>query len=405
MRSHIALFSLLVSLLGGAAFAAPPPRLDERGLAVERDAGLPSRTFDWSTWIVGDDDLHVVVSEGDDRERPARLQAFDNRGALRWSADHACPDFEDYATVFTLDGRLVCKLDRRIIAVDLATGQEAWRFTDGRPLYITAGAQGRVAVSIDNVQVAVLDVRDGRELMRVDVDGAVLEAVAATPQGPLALLVQDSPGRVKETIELGIGPGAAPIKADLAGTDPGRKLVALPIGGAARTGIAPMKALWTAPFEGYSFELQPTAGAVVGMPTDGVHAAWDLATGDLLWERPQVEGELLVFGEDGAGFSRRDARGGYVFGAMDPKTLKPLWEKPLPAGDAPISAGQGDGDLGILTTRGLVLVRYRDGALRRDLRLDEGAELRNVRSNPGALVWMTERDGARRVHFAALPPL
>ena len=94
---------------------------------------------------------------------------------------------------------------------------------------------------------------------------------------------------------------AAAKQVELAGEDPGRRLVALPIGGPALAGITQMKPLWTAPFGGYSFELLPTAGAVVGMPTDGVQAAWDLATGALLWERPQVEGELLGILRSAAG--------------------------------------------------------------------------------------------------------
>lgn len=407
MHAHpFACLATLVLLLPHAALATPPTaHLDERGLALVRAAHLPSRTYAWSTWLVGDDDTQVVVSEGDDPERPARLQAFDNRGTLRWSADHACPDFQDYATLFALDGRLVCKLNRQILAVDLATGKEAWRFTGGGPLYITAGAQGRVAVSIDNAEVAVLDVRDGRELMRVDVGGAVLEAVAATPRGPLALLVKDTPGRAKETVALGIGPGAAPVEVELAGEDPGRQLVALPIGGPAQAGVVPMQPLWAAPFEGYSFELEPTAGVVVGMPRDGVRAAWDLATGALLWERPQIEGELLVFGEDGAAFARRNDRGEYVFGAMDPRTMRSLWQMPLPPGDTPLAAGQGGGDLGLLTTGGLVLVRYRDGALRHSLRVEDGVELPSIRSTPTSLAWVTQRDAERRVYLRQLQPL
>lgn len=283
-----------------------------------------------------------------------------------------------------------------------------WRFSDPRPLYITAGAQGRVAVSVANQALAVIDAKDGRELMRLDTRGAVLEAVAPTPDGPFALLVQDTPGRVEETIELAVGEGGALERVPLSGDDPGRKLIAVAIGGPApKTGasLAPMTPRWAAPFEGYSFEITPTLGAVVGQPRENVRAAWDLADGKLLWERPMRDDELVFFGEDGAAFARPDENGDYVFGAMDPKTLAERWKKPLPPGVKPRVGGLGGGDLGLVTTAGFLLVRYADGAERTAITVPDGRELPNLRSTSRSLIWVTQRDAERWLHLQGLPPL
>jgi hypothetical protein len=395
------------------ATAGPPPALDERGIALPRPEQLPRRAYGWNTWLLGSDDLHVVVAEGEHLERPARYQAFDNGGRARWQADHACPNFDEFTTIFALEkakgqpGRIICKWKRQIIAVDLATGKEAWRFSTEQPLYITAGAQRRVAVSVANRQLAVLDGADGREVLRIDTEGAVLEAVAATSAGPLALLVWDTPGRVKETIELAVGEGGALERVELSGKDPGRKLIAVPINGLPMKGkvtLSPLRPLWAAPFEGYSFEVSATAGAVVGQPREDVRAAWDLSDGTLLWERPVLEGELVFFGEDGGAFARRDERGGHVWGAMNARTLEVLWQKSLPAGTRPIIGGQGGGDVGLVTSGGFHLVRFKDGAERTALTVASDLELANLRSTPKSLLWVAQRDAERWLHFKVLPP-
>lgn len=409
MRRLILIAAILAS--ASPAFADEPARLDERGTALFRSDALARKSYAWNTWLLGSDDVHVVVAEGELEDRPARYQAFDNKGNALWSADHACPNFDDYTTIFSVPGagnapgHIVCKWKKQIIAVDLASGKEAWRFSDPSPMYITAGAQNRVAVSINNAQLAILDATTGRELSRIDVEGAVLEAVAATKDGPLALLVWDSPGREKDTIELAVGEGGALEKVELSGDDPGRKLVALPIGGPAKKGTQPMKPLWAAPFGGYSFEVTPTFGAVIGVPRENTRAAWDIATGKLLWERPFGDGEMMLFGEDGAAFARPDANGNYTWGAMDPKSLATLWEKPLPPGDKPVTGGQGGGDLGLVTSGGFQLVRFKDGKERFSMRVATGLELSNLRSTPRSLLWVTQRDTERWIQLKALPPL
>ncbi|MBL8788228.1 MAG: PQQ-binding-like beta-propeller repeat protein [Deltaproteobacteria bacterium] len=392
------------------AAAEAPLRIDERGIPLVRPESLPRRTYAFSTFVVGTDDVHIVVSEGTDADRPARWLAVDNRGNFAWSADHACPNFDDYTTLFTVDQRVVCKWRKQIVAIDTKTGKEAWRFSDPRPMYITAGAAGRVAVSIDNQQLAVLDAATGREVARYDVDGAVLEAVAATAKGPMALLVQDTPGVVKDTIELPTGEGGALEKVELSGDDAGRRLVAVAIGGKPQKGIAPMKPAWTTPFEGYSFDVQPTAGVVVGLPREGIRAGWDLADGKLLWERKETEGELFFFGDDGGIFAHRlpgvaaelAALADYSWGAVNARTLKPLWELPLPAGDRPMNGGQGGGDAGIVTTGGFLLARYADGQTLASARVDPGYELVGLRSTKRSVLWVVQRDDERWVRLRTL---
>jgi len=404
---------LIATILASAtpAFAEAPARLDERGTTLFRSEALARKSYAWNTWVLGDDNVHVVVAEGELNDRPARYQAYDDKGNALWSGDHACPNFDDYTTIFAVagapgtPGTLVCKWKKQIIGVSLATGKEAWRFSDPSPMYITAGAQNRVAVSIANQQLAILDATSGRELSRIDVEGAVLEAVAATKEGPLALLVWDSPGREKDTIELAVGEGGALERVELSGDDPGRKLVALPIGGPAKKGTQKMKPLWATPFGGYSFDVTPTLGAVIGVPRENTQAAWDIATGKQLWERPFGDSDFTLFGEDGAVFARSDVNGNYTWGAMDPKTLKPIWEKPLPPGDKPVTGGQGGGDIGLVTSGGLQLVRFSDGKERYTMHAEAGLEWSNLRSTPRSLLWVTQRDTERWIHLKALPPL
>jgi len=390
--------------------AEVPLRLDERGIPLIRPESLPRRTYAYSAFVVGTEDLHIVVAEGAALDKPARWQAFDNRGNFAWAADHACPNFDDYTTLFAVDQRIICKWKKQIVAVDAKTGKEAWRFSDPRPMYITAGAQGRVAVSIDNQQLAVLDAATGREVQRYDVDGAVLEAVAATSKGPLALLVQDTPGQVKDTIELPTGDGGALERIELSGDDAGRRLVALAIGGKGPKGILPMKPTWTTRFEGYSFDVEPSAGVVVGLPREGIRAGWDLADGKLLWERKESEGELLFFGEDGGIFAHRlpgvadelAALADYSWGAIDARTLKPLWELPLPASDRPLMGGQGGGDAGLVTTGGFLLSHFPDGKTLASARLDPGYQLVGLRSTKRSVLWVVQRDDERWVRLRVL---
>ena len=83
------------------------------------------------------------------------------------AADHACPNFDDYTTIFAVDGpaggtsHIICKWKKQIIAVDMKTGKEAWRFSDPSPLYITAGASaallgtGVVLLVVDGSAAAI----------------------------------------------------------------------------------------------------------------------------------------------------------------------------------------------------------------------------------------------------------
>lgn len=400
--------SAAVLALSPAAHAEPALRVGPDGLAITRSDALPRRSYAWSHWLLGNDEVHVLVTESERTDLPARYAAFDNAGVQVWSADHACPNFDDFTTVFEVEGRIVCKWKRQIIAVDLKTGKEAWHFSDPRPMYITAGAKDRVAVSIDNQQLAVLDAKNGREVMRIDTEGAVLESVAASKDGPLALLVWDSPGREKDTIELPTGEGGALERVELSGDDPGRKMVALPLWGPDKKQVQPMKPRWAAPFGGYSFELTPTGGVVVSVPRENVRAAWDLADGKLLWERPMKDDETWILGDDGIAIAHPDgqlAGARYVWSAVDARTLKPRWEKPLPVAGKPGAGGQGGGDLGLITSEGFALVRFADGVVRQSFTVEPGLELSSVRSTPKSLMWILQRDTERWLRFQTLPKL
>ncbi|MFO0751206.1 MAG: PQQ-binding-like beta-propeller repeat protein [Myxococcota bacterium] len=404
MRSRHLLAALV--LIPATSHAAEPAPIAATGVSLPRPAGLPAdRTYAGAVFATGGDAGHVVVSEGSDPARPAHWMRVDDDGRIVWEADHACPTFDDYATVFTPSrvARTVCKVGGLVIAVDLADGREAWRFTDPRPLYMIVAAGGRVAVSVDNEQVAVLDAMTGRELLRYDVEGAVLEAAAESERGPLALLVRDSPERgPPDTIDLPVGPGGATAKVELAGDDPGRKLVAIAIGGPAVAGVSRPTPRWAVPFAGYSFDLQPSLGAVIGEPSDGRTTSYDLATGRVLWERPTVEGEQLTWADDGGVFARPLAGGGILYGALDARRGKTLWSGTI-ATDATVAAvGAGDGDLGVAFGAGFRMADFATGHITADQAFEPGEQLVSLHSTRRSVLWVSAQGDSRAVHVAPI---
>ncbi|HRE88427.1 MAG TPA: PQQ-binding-like beta-propeller repeat protein, partial [Myxococcota bacterium] len=236
--------SLLLASLAGLAHSRPasqPTMLDLETVSA------PGATWSDEVFIVGDAKTTVVVSMGHNEARPAIWRAFDAGGRELWRREHACPDFRDYAEV-KLEGDLAtCKMSHSLTAVDAATGEERWRFADSRPLFMNDIEAGRVAISIANEELAVLDGRTGERVLRLDTPGAVFQRLAATPAGPFAVLLQDPPGRVERTVELDLGDG--PQKVVVADVDAERRMVAVAVGGSSQA-LVPLQPGWAVPFEG-----------------------------------------------------------------------------------------------------------------------------------------------------------
>lgn len=393
----------LAKLLGGAT-----PALAGEPLATSlpRPAGLPDgRTYAGAVFTTGLERGHVVISEGPNPDRPARWVSLDDDGRTLWEAEHTCPNFNDLATLLAPagSGRVVCKLGGEILGVDVATGAEAWRFTDPAPLYMTVTAGGRVAVSLDNAQVAVLDGASGREVARFDVAGGVLEAAADTARGPVGLMVVDSPTAVSQSVDLPTGPHGELEAIALAGDDPGRRLVAFDIGGPERVGVTAPVVRWSTRFAGYSFDLEPSNGVVIGRPNEGRTTAFSLDDGHVLWERPLEDAESLAWGEDGGVFARRLSGGGILYGALDARRGKTLWTHTAAADGALVGVGQGGGDLGVAWERGFVLAWFaRGGAKLGPLAFGGDDTLVGLRSTARSVLWVTARGDSRTVRVATI---
>ncbi len=399
--------AIMATVPTAAAKAEPTPPSLPQETPITRPADLPDTLYAFETYMTGTDDVTVVMTEGPSAEQPAVWQAYDAKGQVLWTRAHTCPDFDAHTQPFVVDDSIVCKSRNSIMAVDLASGNERWRFTDSRNLYITAGAQGVVATSIDNEEVAVLDAKTGNLLERFNVGGAVLEAVAATPKGPLALLVQDPPGKVEKTIVLSLDPDEAPRRVGLPGLDKERRLVAQRLSRKPKgDGLQSLAPLWTTPFEGYSYEVVPSGGAVIGEPSEGMQVGWDLSNGKELWTRPLREEEVSAFGSEGGAFARpaRGGKTGFVYGTIDPMTGRTRWELPMADGEEPRVAGQGSKVMGFITNQGMLVADFATGRSTRRITVPTERELTSMRATASFTMWVTKRDWERWFHVAPVAP-
>ena len=407
MSRHLAA-ALAATLLSAPAWAAPTlpsrpasgPTIPAAGLPLAEPPAAAHGTYHGDVFTLGNDDLIVVITEGPDAARPAHWTAVDRGGRVAWEADHACPNFDDYAILAADGDRLVCKLPNSILAVDAGDGDEVWRYRSDTTLYVTGVAGGRVATSVDNQQVLVLEAADGREVGRWGVDGSVLEAVTSGPNGPVGLMIvePDDKHERQETLEV----GGEKLELTVTLPSPDRRMGILPLGGPAWRGVRPMALRWSVPFEGYSYDLVDAGGVVVGKPREGVWEGYDLGTGRRLWERAVAEGETLAFGPQGGTFWRTGADGGFTTGAIAPRSGRDLWEHRWSEGTAPAGLGQGSGQVAAWSADHIVVDRFDDGTPLTELRLSGGRRLLAASTSPFAIVWVAEGDGGRRLYVRAL---
>ncbi len=400
MRSFLAAAFVLI---GPASAHAGDRVVGPEGVALPQPMGLPDRLYKGNVFTTGTDKVHVVIVESDDASKPARWTAIDDDGRVKWTADHACPDYDHFTELrpAAAAGRIVCNVEQLVIGVDLATGAEAWRFTDPRPVYVTVAAGSRVAVSIDNQQVAVLDAVKGTEVARWDTGGAVLEAAIETSEGPLALFVKSSDKMKQDSMELPIGKDGGLERIDVDGDDPGRVMLALAIGGPAVKGLKSMKPRWSVPFAGYSYDLDGVDGVIVGRPEDGFSVGYDALTGKTLWRRPEQKGELVDWGDDGGAFALR-SDSGTTWGALAPKTGKPRWTKALELTDEPTGVGGGKGEVGIATQTGFVVASV-GGQILVQQPLALGQQFVALRSTSRSVLWVATQEGERQLYLKRFP--
>ena len=402
MRLLTLLSSLILSpSLIGLAHSRPAPEPTIIDLEPVR---VPGATFFDEVYIVGDEKTTLVVSMGRNEERPAIWRAFDAKGRERWRREHACPDFSDYAELRFEGGLATCKMSFSLTAFDVASGAERWSFLSPRPLYMNDIEAGRVAISVMNQELAVLDARTGRTVLRIDTPGAVFQRLASTPSGPFAVLLQDPPGRVERSIDLDLGDG--PRRVVVAEPDAERRMVAVPVGGTA-SGLVAMKPVWAVPFEGYSFKVEEAAGALIGEPSEGLRVAWDALTGAQLWTAKIKDDELAAFGRLG-GVATKHTPEGWSYQGFAPRADEVQWSVPVPTEmmrpdtETPLFVRVGGTRGAIAAPRVIRLISLRDGATELPLEVPDGYEVTAAHLSDNLLVYVTTREGSQRLHLVPL---
>lgn len=364
----------------------------------------PGATWADEVFIVGDTQRTLVVTMGRDEARPAIWRAFDSQGRELWRREHACPDFRDYAEV-KLEGELAtCKMSHALTALDATSGEERWRFADSRRLYMNDIEGGRVAVSINNDELAVLDAKTGDRVLGLDTPGAVFQRLAPTASGPFAILVQEPPGRVERTVQIDLGDG--PQKVVVAEVDAERRLVAVPVDGSSPE-LQPMKPAWSVPFAGYSFEVLVVDGLLITQPLEGLRVAWDTRTGAQRWVAKVYDGDVAAFGRFGSVIAKNHDREWNYLG-FTPGTNHMHWVESMPTKkldtrtEEPVFLGV-SGPRGVLVApRHIRLFSMLDGKTERDLAVPHGYKATAAHLSETLLVYVTSREGSRRLHLVPL---
>ncbi len=183
-----------------------------------------------------------------------------------WSSRIACPLPDGTGEVLATPSAVLCRTDHDVFAIAPHDGSVRWRYHHNDKLALMVTAGDRVAVNVDNGELAVLELTTGRVLRRFALHGAPLQAAALSPNGPLALITARTAG-------------SAPVGHSHA-------ILAQPLAEAASTTTARLEELaplWRVPFGGAEYRLVPSQTAFVATPVAGVIDARDLATGKTLW--------------------------------------------------------------------------------------------------------------------------
>ena len=354
------LFLALAFFLPAAAFAAAPTSLSQIPLDHLKDPSGVKLTS------IGDRTLIAVPPPAGD-DKGAFWYGVDpgmdaQTARVVWSSRVACPVASSSGEVLATPSVVLCRTDHDVFALAPQDGSVRWRFHHKQKLAAMVTAGQRVAVSVDNEELNVLDLANGRVLRRFAMHGAPLQAAAQSPNGPLAFIVVRMPE--------GAPPGHS------------HRIVAQPLAEAASTTEAklePLQPLWHVAFGGADYRLVPSQSALVATPVAGVIDARDLATGKTLWADPVPLLPTLEPLTDGLAVGGIRPDGVRWIGIADTRTKITNWRRAWPFG-ALHGVGLDNGHVVWLGDGGWLVTRATDGQLEASAETTDDGEIATVQA-------------------------
>lgn len=354
------LLALLLGVAPSAALAAAPVSLSQIAIDHVKDLSAIKLTS------VGDRTLVTVPAPAGD-DKGAFWYGIDpgmdaQTARVVWTTRLACPVAAAQGEIVATTNAVLCRTDHDVFALAPQDGSVRWRFHHKKRLTLLASAGQRVAVNVDNDELTVLDLSNGRVLRRFALEGAPLQAAALSPNGPLAFVVAHL--------------------ADSAANGQSHRILAQPLAEAASTTdarIEPLQPLWQAPFGGADYRLVPSQGALVATPVAGVIDAHDLATGKILWAEPVPLLPTLEPLADGLAVGGIRPDGVRWVGLADTRTRITRWRRTWPYG-ALHGVGVDNGHVVWLGDGGWLVTRATDGQLEASGDLTDASEVTAVQA-------------------------
>lgn len=384
------LFFLLAIFVPASVFAAAPTSLSQIAVDHVKDPSGVKVTS------VGDRTVIAVQPPGRD-DKGAFWYGVDpgmdaQTARIVWTSRLACPLADGTGELLATSSLVLCRTDHDVFALAPQDGSVRWRFHHKLKLATLATAGERVAVSVDNEELEVLDLQTGHVLRRFALHGAPLQTVAQSPDGPMALIV----ARLAD----GAPPGHS------------HEIIAQPLADAASTTVARLEELtpsWRAPFGGADYRLVASQNALVATPVAGVIDARDLATGKALWADAVPLLPTLEPLREGLAVGGIRPDGVRWVGLADTRTRIVKWRRPWPYG-ALHGVGSDNGHLIWLGDGGWIATGAADGQLEASGDLPENMDVTSVQAANHVLtllLWHGKTGGAWQqvgLHATEAPP-
>jgi outer membrane protein assembly factor BamB len=267
---------------------------------IKRDG---NQTQFHSTPIATKERLYVAT----DGAAIGHVYAFDPKnGRVHWKYAHKGRDWSGFTGDVLLAGdRLIgVTVDEHVIALDAATGAEAWNQPVGMPRrrigMSPALADGRFFTGSATAAVFALDARSGALLWKRQVDASPSTSIAALPdaivvgtEAKTLYRLRPTDGAVLASLDLGAVPTDTPVVTSHGICVTTEKSLIL-VDAELRRIIwrAESKSAWTSP------RPRLWRGAIIAGDRDGTVFAIDEATGTTIWSRKIADKAIRGIGSD-----------------------------------------------------------------------------------------------------------